>query len=139
MPLPVWQLGSALRDLSLGFDHAVRLDAFSHLLREGAAAVRTQQAGCQPDPLPSPLLIPGENDSAAELLAFSGRSAVNSNEMVGTKDHSGGAREGAGRPPGPGVAQTLSAARLITPGQKFEFAEYASSMLTKQSTRSSTS
>ena len=45
--------------------------------------------------------------------------------MVGTKDHSGGAREGAGRPPGPGVTQTLSAARLITPGQKWEFAEYA--------------
>ena len=51
--------------------------------------------------------------------------------MVGTKGHSGGARpntggarENAGRPPGSGDG-TLSAARLIPPAQKCEFAEKA--------------
>ena len=51
--------------------------------------------------------------------------------MVGTKGHSGGARpntggarENAGRPPGSGDG-TLSAARLIQPAQKWEFAKKA--------------
>jgi hypothetical protein len=51
--------------------------------------------------------------------------------MVGTKGHgggarpnTGGARENAGRPPGSGDG-TLSAARLIPPAQKCEFAEKA--------------
>jgi hypothetical protein len=51
--------------------------------------------------------------------------------MVGTKGHSGGARpntggarENAGRPPGSGDG-TLSAARLISPAQKWAFAEKA--------------
>jgi hypothetical protein len=42
----------------------------------------------------------------------------------GPRANSGGAREGAGRPPVAGDT-TLSAARILTPGQKWEFAEYA--------------
>jgi hypothetical protein len=42
---------------------------------------------------------------------------------AGAPPGSGGAREGAGRPPGVGDT-TLSAARILTPGQKWQFAEY---------------
>ena len=42
----------------------------------------------------------------------------------GPRANSGGAREGAGRPPGAGDT-TLSAARILSPGQKWGFAEYA--------------
>jgi hypothetical protein len=43
---------------------------------------------------------------------------------AGAPPGSGGAREGAGRPPGVGDT-TLSAARILTPGQKWAFAEKA--------------
>jgi hypothetical protein len=43
---------------------------------------------------------------------------------AGAPPGSGGAREGAGRPPGAGDT-TLSAARILSAGQKWEFAEYA--------------
>jgi hypothetical protein len=43
---------------------------------------------------------------------------------AGAPPGSGGAREGAGRPPGVGDT-TLSVARILTPGQKWQFAEYA--------------
>jgi hypothetical protein len=43
---------------------------------------------------------------------------------AGAPPGSGGAREGAGRPPGVGDS-TLSAARILTPGQKWTFAEKA--------------
>ena len=43
---------------------------------------------------------------------------------AGAPPGSGGAREGAGRPPGVGDT-TLSAARVLTPGQKWSFAEKA--------------
>jgi hypothetical protein len=64
--------------------------------------------------------------------------------MTGQPGRSGGARTGAGRPPGtggtPGAGRppgatdvTLSPARLLTPGQKWKFAEkavqYADQML----------
>ena len=43
---------------------------------------------------------------------------------AGAPPGSGGAREGAGRPPGVGDT-TLSAARILSPGQKWAFAEKA--------------
>jgi hypothetical protein len=43
---------------------------------------------------------------------------------AGAPPGSGGARAGAGRPPGVGDTE-LSAARILKPGQKWQFAEYA--------------
>jgi hypothetical protein len=63
--------------------------------------------------------------------------SLKSNPMAGKPGRSGGARVGAGAPPGsggaragagrpPGVGDTeLSAARILKPGQKWQFAEYA--------------
>ncbi len=42
----------------------------------------------------------------------------------GARENSGGKREGAGRPKG-ATDVTLSAARILSPSQKWEFAEYA--------------
>ena len=62
---------------------------------------------------------------------------LKSNPMVGKPGRSGGARVGAGAPPGSGGARegagrppgvgdtTLSAARILSPGQKWAFAEKA--------------
>jgi hypothetical protein len=57
------------------------------------------------------------------MVGKSGRSG-GARVGAGAPPGSGGAREGAGRPPGVGDT-TLSAARVLTPGQKWTFAEKA--------------